>query len=335
MSHEVEQMFYAGELPWHGLGNKIEDADLYDIHGGIRKAGLNWTVNLKPLIIQEERFTEDDMPVRYVTTRKVETRYATVRSDNNLILGTVGPRYTPLQNEVAFDWFAPFLESKAAALHTAGSLDEGRKVWVLAKLALDNAPIVPNDDIAKFILLSNSHDGTLAVRVGFTPIRVVCANTLRMAHCDESKSSKLIRIRHHKDVKKTLEEVRKVMDLANQEFEATAEQYRFLASRPINALDLQKYVKIVLKVKEEKDKPLPTRTLNTIAEIVKNFEAGIGSNIPGVRGTYWGAYNAFTEYLNYKRGHQADTRMDSLWFGQSAADNDLALATAMEMANAV
>ena len=90
-----------------------------------------------------------------------------------------------------------------------------------------------NDEIAKFALLSNGHDGKLAVHFGFTPIRVVCANTESMAR--SSKASKLIRIRHHRFVKNNVEKLRDIMNLADQEFEATAEQYRFLASKQINA----------------------------------------------------------------------------------------------------
>lgn len=336
MSHQVEKMFHVGELPWHGLSTELPDDARYDIAAGIAAAGQDWHVEMEPLYVKRVNAVvcETDGTVNLEERfERVDMRQATVRSDNKLILGTVGPRYTPLQNASAFDWFKPFLESRQAELHTAGSLDEGRKVWILAKLDLNNAEIVPGDDVAKFILLSNSHDGTLAVRVGFTPIRVVCANTLGMAH--RKAESKLVRIRHHKTVEKTLEAVRDVMNLANQEFEATADQYRFLASRPISYKDLEAYVKIVLKVEEEKDKPLATRTQNTILDIISRFEGGIGSRIEGVKGTYWGAYNAVTEWLSYKRGHNTDTRMQSLWFGDSANMNQLALDTATEMANAV
>lgn len=335
MASEVQQMMYVGELPWHGLGNQVSETDAHDINLCFNKAGADWRTLLEPLYIREEKIIDDGfLGVRYHENRKVDSRLCTVRSDNGMILGTVGPRYTPLQNVEAFDWFKPFLENKQAALHTAGCLDEGRKVWVLAKLALDNATIVPGDEVSKFILLSNSHDGTLAVRVGFTPIRVVCMNTLRMAHSDDA--TKLIRIRHHKTLQKTLENIREVMNVANQEFEATAEQYRFLASRKVaNQKDIENYVKIVLGVEETEDgKPLSTRTTNTIADIVKRFDSGIGTNIPGVRGTYWGAYNAITEWLSHERGHNKDTRMNSLWFGESAGMNKTALETALELAEA-
>ena len=95
------------------------------------------------------------------------------------MLGIVGPRFAVLQNKDAFGWFQPFLDAKEAALHTAGSLRGGSRIWVLAKLNRDPLVIAAGDEVEKFILLSHGHDGRLAVRGGFTPIRVVCQNTLR------------------------------------------------------------------------------------------------------------------------------------------------------------
>ena len=120
------------------------------------------------------------------------------------MLGVVGPRYTILQNQDAFKWFQPFLEAKEAALHTAGSLRGGSRIWVLAKLNREPLVIAQGDEVEKYLLLSHSHDGSLAVRVGFTPIRVVCQNTLSMAH--NADASKLIRFKHTKDIHENLAE---------------------------------------------------------------------------------------------------------------------------------
>ncbi len=226
----------------------------------------------------------------------------------------------------------------------------------------DNSVIVPNDEVAKFVLLSNSHDGTTAVRVGFTPVRVVCANTLAMAHGD--KASKLIRIRHSKDVVKNVEAVRDAMNAANAEFEATAEQFRFLASKQINLSDLRKYVKLVLNIDADEDEDkLPKKSLTLLREItdrheartgmvyetaksvnglqgatleaiMKAFEEGKGTDNKASRGSYWTAYNAVTEWMSYDRGQKQDTRLNSLWFGESARQNVIALELALELANA-
>ena len=195
---------------------------------------------------------------------------------------------------------------------------------------MNRAPLViaPGDEVEKFILLSHGHDGSLAIRCGFTPVRVVCQNTLSMAH--GSDASKLIRIKHTKDVLANLENIRETMNLANQEFEATAEQYRLLARKSINQEDLRRFVKRVLKIKD--DEQPSTRMFNTIAEIIALCESGRGNTLPYVSGTYWTAYNGVSEWLTYNRGHSQDSRLNSLWFGDSANLNRLALETALDMA---
>jgi phage/plasmid-like protein (TIGR03299 family) len=314
MAHQIETMAYFGKLPWHGLGTQLAEEDLYDWQKACSKAGLDWEAEKVPLVTEDTHVKVDHVAIRRMTDGK--------------ILGTVGARYTILQNRNAFAWFQPFLETKEASLHTAGSLQEGSRIWVLAKLNRDPLTIAPGDDVEKFILLSHSHDGTLAVRVGFTPIRVVCANTLAVAHTDTS--SKLIRFKHTRDIHENLENIREVMNLANQEFEATAEQFRRLARKTVNLSDLRNYVKIVLKI-DDADKA-STRSKNIMEEMVALCLCGKGNDLPAVRGTLWAAYNGVTEWLAYHRGHDDSNRLNSLWFGDSANTNRHALETALAMA---
>ena len=311
----VETMFYVGETPWHGLGEKLESAPT--VRDAILQSGLDWEVGLKDL------FTADG--------QQVPAR-ATIRSTDNTVLGVVGPRYVPLQNKDAFDWFEPFVESGEASLHTAGSLQEGKKIWVLAQINRDNSEIVRGDEVAKFLMLSNSHDGTTAIRVGFTPIRIVCANTLAMAH--SASASKLIRVRHTQSSRINLDRLREIMDTINGQFEATAEQFRFLASRNFNAADVRKYVKTVLGVERVIDADLPTRTKNTMDKIFELID-NERQSLPGVRGTYWAAYNGVNEYFNYHQGRNNDNRMNSLWFGPTLTENRNALDLALDFAMAV
>lgn len=315
MPAAVENMMFVGETPWHGLGNKVDDG--INVNDAIVAAGLDWEVGLKDLQ------TVDGVPVSH---------RATYRKSDGSILGVVGPRYTPLQNKDAFAWFQPFLDADECSIHTAGSLHYGQKVWVLAQLNRDNSEIVSGDEVCKFILLSNSHDGTTAIRVGYTPIRVVCVNTLAFAH--NHTNSKLIRIRHTRSSQKNLESVRDIMDNINAEFEATAEQYRFLAGKNFNQADINKYVKVVLGIDKTPDEDIKTRTRNIMDEIMSRIE-GPKQSAANVRGTWWAAYNGFNEYLNYAKGRTTDNRLDSLWFGINANDNVKALNTALEFANAV
>jgi phage/plasmid-like protein (TIGR03299 family) len=178
------------------------------------------------------------------------------------------------------------------------------------------------------VLLSNSHDGTTSVRVGFTPIRVVCANTLSLAHADKA-GSRLIRVRHTRRLAENLDSLREVMDLADQEFSATADQYRRLRDKGINQNDLATYVRKVFQIES---KQLNGQQRRIIESVFRLFEEGKGTELSGVRGTLWGAYNAVSEYLGYERGKGQDTRLASLWFGDSARTNQRALEVALAMA---
>lgn len=315
MSANVERLFFTGETPWHGEGNLISDDDIFDIEKGIDSAGLNWEVETVGLT------TVDGQPV---TSKGVR------RMSDQKILGVVGPRWTPVQNRDMFKWFQPFLDARECSLHTAGSLCGGSKVWVLCQIANDPLmKIADNDDVCKFILLANSHDGTLAVRAGFTCVRIVCTNTLSAAI--RSANSKLIRIRHSSKVAENMELVKDVINLANRDFEATAEQYRKLASTSINATDLRNYVKIVLDLEPE-DSKMSTRSKNILADVMNMVVSGRGQDNPAIAGTYWQAYNGVNEYLNYSKGRNNSNRIESLWFGMNAGINQKAFETAMKMA---
>jgi phage/plasmid-like protein (TIGR03299 family) len=173
-------MMYLGQTPWHRLGTKLEQAPTSA--EALAEAGLGWNVNLQPIQ------TADGV--------LIETHRAVRRDSDGSVLGVVGTDYRPLQNSEAFAWFDPFVQAGEATYETAGSLRDGKRVWILARLKGSDAVIVPQSDdrVVKYVLLSNSHDGSLRARVGFTATRVVCANTLHVAHT--SNASALIQIKH-------------------------------------------------------------------------------------------------------------------------------------------
>jgi phage/plasmid-like protein (TIGR03299 family) len=313
-------MAYVGETPWHRLGTVVDESSAYDAEGFIKAAGLDWEA-------EKVRLQTCD------TAEAVDAYMVRRTSDKKKLADSVGSRYTILQNRDAFKWFQPWLDEKAAALHTAGALFEGSRIWILAKLNRDPMEICAGDVVEKYVLLSHSHDGTSSIRCGFTPIRVVCWNTLSMAH--RTDASKLIRVKHSKNVIANLENIRETMNLVDAEFEATAEQYRMLASKSINQADLKKYIKMVFSLDGVDDKDVSTRSKNIMDEVIGLCEAGKGNNLPSVRGTYWSAYNGVTEYLSYVSGRNESNRMDSLWFGKANGTNANALAYAVQMALAV
>lgn len=318
MAHEVESMMYVGDTPWHGLGVAIPEGKKLSVEEAIVAAGLDWEVELRHI------FTKDGMGIPL----GILDYYVTCRKSDNAVLGIVGKDYQALQNRDAFKWFQRFLESGEVTIETAGSLKGGSKIWVLARIRRDPLVVGKEDIMEHYVLLSNSHDGSLSVRVGFTPIRVVCNNTLCLAH--ESKASKLLRVKHTSRVRENLEDIRETIDLAQQEFAATVDQYRRLASKQINSTDLAKYVRLAFGLKERKRTPAQEKQEKIVPGVVRLFEGGRGSRMAGRN--CWGAYNAVNEYLNYFRGKTRDNTLNSLWFGDSAQINERALNIAMKMA---
>ncbi len=326
--------------PWHQTGIAVTDeSDLFDLIRFEEKAGLNWGVHKEPLVTVPQAQLVVDNAFNHtigsecpVVLENVD-HYAVVRDTDKRILGVVGPRWTPLQNREVFEWFQPWLDNKLVALNTAGSLFDGQKVWVLAQVVEDTVhEVVKGDNVARFILLSNSHDGTTAARPSFTSIRVVCANTLRLA---ENKASAMLRVRHSSKVKSNLEAIRDIMDLAKSEFAATIEQYRFLASKQINKEDLRRFVRILVQDEKlaatQKWDDVPTRSQNIILDIERLVDDPIQK--VGISGTWWNAYNAYNGYLNHKQGRNSDNRLNSLWFGTNEASDKEAFKLSLEFAS--
>ncbi len=147
-------------------------------------------------------------------------------------------------------------------------------------------------------------------------------NTLTMAHA--SKASQLPKVRHTQNLLLNLEMVREIMNVARQEFSATIEQYSHLQRRGIDARGLEKYVRLVFSIPKDKG------GRDLIHNVIYLFENGRGHQEAGR--TYWGAYNAVTEYLNYFRGKTQDNTLSSLWFGDGASVNRQALTVALKIA---
>jgi phage/plasmid-like protein (TIGR03299 family) len=154
----------------------------------------------------------------------------------------------------------------------------------------------------------------------------VCANTLAMAHDD--KASSYIRIMHSKNVNQNLDKVQEIVNASNARFEATAEQYKALARSKVNQNDLQKYVYDVFKIDEQDERKELARKRH-LEDITRLFETGYGSNLKSAKGTYWGLYNAVTQYLSYERGTE-EHRLNQVWFGDGANINKQALKVALE-----
>ena len=319
MAHEIESMAYANATPWHRLGKKVEGDATRNGHDFMVAAGMDWEAVKKPLFIRDD---EGDFQV-------TEDSFAVIRNTDQKYLGTVGTKWEPIQPKFVFDWFQPIVDKGFALYETAGSLREGRVIFALAKLTAGQSEVVKGDNIERYCLLSTSFDGSLSTRCGFTNVRVVCANTLAMAHDKNSAGNQLLRVKHSPNAKDVLIKIQNTMDIANQEFRATLEQYRFLAKCGIvNKNDLKEYIMKVLDITPDDNNTLATRQATRVQQLVDLTYNGTGSEIS--QGTWWNAYNAVTEYLSHSAGRSEDNRYSSLWFGTGADLNKRALNLALQ-----
>lgn len=323
MAHELEtlangeaSMFYAGSAPWHGLGTAVP-AEVTSAEA-IKLAHLDWTVDKHPIAAVVPG-------AEGPTLVGIEDQHAVVRMSDNKVLGVVGDRYHPIQNQNAFDFFDGVVGERAAMYHTAGALKGGSKVWMLAKLPKEMR-LVNGEQIEQFLLLSNSHDGSTCLQMMFTPIRVVCQNTLTMAL--RGKNQYRINLRHTASVEGKMETARKTLKLALGYYDEFEKEANELISTKFTLDQMKKVAEGLFPVSEEAKNT--TRTTNQQAELINLFENGRG--IAPVRGSSWAAYNAITEYVDHHRAtrvtgeaSEQEQRLTSMWFGSGLDMKDRGL----------
>ena len=319
MAHEFESGFYTVTPAWHGLGVVLDEAPSID--EAIIKAGLDWTVEERPLFID----TDEAWPSMYKgALTEVDTHKALIRSTDKRILSVVGANYSPVQNADAFRWFDFLIDSGEAKLEAGGSLRHGQKIWILAKLG-ESMDIIKGDEVAPYILLSNSHDSTAAITISFTPTRVVCMNTLSAAlrNIDSSISEgSAIRFKHTQNVGINLERAKDLINMSTQVFESSKVVYKEFTTHRMNDEQFKTYFhKIYFGNKKyqemENNEKGSGEKVKKFNELQQLFESGIGTDIKGVRGSVWGGYNAITEWVDHHRGN-AEKRLDTSWFGIGA-----------------
>lgn len=229
MAALVESMFYTRVTPWHGMGIMVEDSPTSE--DAIRLAGLEWNVE------QREMFLADGT--------KVPDAFANVRNDNNKVLGIVGNRYSIVQNTEAFS-FTDSLVGEGCQYETAGSLREGKQIWLLAHLP--EAIQIAGDDVMPYLCFTNTHDGTGSVKVFTTGIRVVCNNTLNQAL---SNAKRTWSVRHTGSIETKLAAATETLNLANTYMTELKKECEELALKPINNDKVIEFIKFV--VPEEDD----------------------------------------------------------------------------------
>jgi phage/plasmid-like protein (TIGR03299 family) len=305
MKNGKAAMMYVGEKPWHSLGTQLQN--VATSAEAIVAAQMDWNV--------EKRQVHYPAGKTPGTTRIYQGKYVTVRADNERALGIVGERYTVLSNKSAFSFFDAVVGSKEAMYHTCGALGAGEKVWILAKLP-GNIKVTKEDVVEKYLLLTNSHDGSSAIEMLWTPIRVVCENTLNMALSSEDKSQRM-RIRHTASVGMKLEDVREKLGIINYQYTVFEEMSQRLLKVQMNQKDFSAFLEKVGVVTRDEDGKLSGRAKNTMETVIGLYEHGKGTELAGVKGTGWGAVNAVVEYVDYLRGTD-ENRTESLLYGSGA-----------------
>lgn len=252
MAANVEDMFYVRETPWHGLGTRVLTAPTSKEALGL--AGLDWQV------VQEPIYTE--------TEELIEGYKANVRDSDRKVLGVVTDRYKVIQNEEAFA-FTDELLGEGVRYETAGSLQGGKKVWLLAHMPHEY--IISGERISPYLVFSNTHDGSGAIKVALTPIRVVCNNTLNLALNTAKRSWSMI---HTGDIKGKMEEAKNTLFMAEKYMDALGKEFETLRMISMSDDKVLEYINELLPV-DESATPQQIRNMKRLQEDMKlrYFEA--------------------------------------------------------------
>lgn len=299
MSANVESMFYVRETPWHGLGTKVMEAP--DSEGALIAAGLNWNV------IQEPIFTGENEPIRGYK--------ANIRDSDRRILGVVTDRYKVIQNHEAFA-FTDELLGQGVRYETAGSLQDGKKVWLLAHMPHEY--IISGERISPYLLFSNTHDGSGAIKVALTPIRVVCNNTLNLALSTAKRSWSMV---HTGDIRSKMQEARDTLFMAERYMDELGKEFEALRLKKLSDQKVMEYIEVLLPV-EDGSTPQQIRNIERLREDMKirYFDA------PDLQDTGKNAYrfiNAVSDFATHAKPLRRTVNYKENLFARTAEGNPL------------
>lgn len=239
MAHMIETMFSVREKPWHGLGTIVMEAPASA--EALKLAGLDWKV------VQEPVYTEHNEMVKGYKTN--------VRSSDRRVLGVVSDRYKVVQNTDAFS-FTDELLGKGVKYETAGSLQEGKKVWLLARLPKEY--VIAGERISSYLVFSNTHDGSGSVKVAVTPVRVVCNNTLNLALDTAKRSFSMI---HTGNIHDKIQEAKDTLFMAENYMDNLGIEFEQLRRQKMTDTQVKEYIELLLPMEKE---PTPIQSKNIL-----------------------------------------------------------------------
>lgn len=321
-SHKVETMAWAGKVPWHGLGVEVSN-DLTP-RQMMEKAGLDWSVVKVPTYM---KWAGGEIPTGME---------ALVRSSDGKMLTQVGENWHPVQNEEAFEFFSEYVLAGGMEMNTAGSLKGGRMTWGLAKIKESFDVLAGGGDrVDAYLLFSNPHEYGKSIDIRFTPIRVVCNNTLTFALA--SIKNKGVRLSHRREFNADM--VKEHLGIASEKFSQYRETAEFLASRKFTVASLIGYYNEVFPRTTHqggKEAPRPGTDYNGLTVNAKKAHDALETQ-PGAehaRGTWWQALNSVTYITDHELGRENDSRLTSAWFGANQNRKIKAVEKAVEYAMA-
>jgi len=329
MAHEIDisagrpAVFVAGQPAWHRLG-KVIDAATTSVEA-ITLAGLDWHVDQWPI------HATDPINGQIVP---VDDQVANVRTDTGAVLGIVGREYRVFNNRDAFNFMDSLIGDKLAMFETAGSLKGGRRVWMLARIPSEYR--AGRDDIIKpYVLLVNSHDGTMALRMIPTAIRVVCQNTLNLALRSAGREG--LAIRHYASLEQRVAEARQKLGIITARFDAFDAELHAMLEGELTGKQVTRYFEgLVPPANTDRQRKNRREVIDTLQG---NFE-NERNTLAGMRGTPWAAYNAVSEWADHQRKFRGvddrareESRLDSIWFGSSNRIKQDAYGAALALAS--
>ena len=295
------------EKAWHGLGQIVDKA--MTAEEAINLANLDYEVyktTIHPLV--------DGMPNN---GEAIADKFAIMRQDNNAYLGLVGSRYEIVQNKDAFGFFDAIVDSGEAIFETAGALGKGERIFVTAKLPTDM--LVGGEVCEKYIVLTNSHDGSSSIIAGLTTTRVVCNNTLQAALGDMSNK---VSIQHRSGAKDKLAEAHKVMNIASIYMNEVEQIFNQMTDVKVDDGQLRKYIMEVMRptnvaaTTQAEQESISARFKNQVDSIYEFALTHPTQLTDAAKGTLWGAYNSISGYYNYIAKFKTDEdKFKSQMFG--------------------
>ena len=302
--HLVETMAYAGEKPWHGLGNKLTTLQPIDVWK--RQAGMDWMI--------------EESEVRYITgnhtvgaIHSFPEQKVLYRSDTKRPLAVVSKRFQVVQPEEVLEFYRDLTEYSGFELETAGVLKEGRKFWALARTG-QSTTLKGKDQVNGYLLLATACDGSLATTAQFTSVRVVCNNTLQIALGDNRGA---VKVPHRSEF--NADAVKQQLGLTVAPWNRFVAKMKDLVACPVDPDSVDGLLRRMLVYSGQPGKA-PVVNEQAVRSVRALYDGGgRGAQLASSRGTAWGLLNSVTEYVDHhRRARSDDHRRDAAWFGQGA-----------------